>query len=53
MDVNTAFLDGELEEETYIEQHEGSVVVGQENKVCESLYRLKQSSKVVALDIDN
>ena len=48
MDVKTAFLNGELDEEIYIEQPEGFVVQGQENKVCKlvkSLYGLKQAPK--------
>lgn len=46
MDVKTAFLNGDLNEEIYIEQPEGLVVKGQENKVCKlkkSLYGLKQA----------
>ena len=48
MDVKTAFLYGELEEEIYMEQPDGFVVSGEENKVCrliKSLYGLKQAPK--------
>ncbi|KAJ9554969.1 hypothetical protein OSB04_009583 [Centaurea solstitialis] len=48
MDVKTAFLNGYLNEEIYLEQPEGFVVPGQENKVCrliKSLYGLKQAPK--------
>lgn len=48
MDVKTAFLNGELEEEIYMEQPVGFVVEGQERKVCKlkrSIYGLKQSSR--------
>ena len=34
MDVKTTFLNGDLEEEIYIEQLEGYIVLGQEHKVC-------------------
>ena len=46
MDVKTAFLNGDLEEEIYMEQPEGFVLPGQEKKVCKlvkSLYGLKQA----------
>ena len=48
MDVKTAFLNGELEEEIYMEQPEGYQVPGKEDKVCrlkKSLYGLKQSPR--------
>ena len=46
MDVKTAFLNGDLDEEIYMEQPEGFIVPGQEMKVCrlvKSLYGLKQA----------
>lgn len=55
MDVKTAFLNGELEEEIYMKQPEGFVVPGQENKVCrlvKSLYGLKQAPKQWHLKFD-
>jgi len=48
MDVKTAFLNDELEEEIYMTQPEGCVAPGQEEKVyklLKSLYGLKQASK--------
>ncbi|CAM8956673.1 unnamed protein product [Rhodiola kirilowii] len=46
MDVKTAFLNGDLEEEIYMKQLEGFIMPGQEHKVCKlvkSLYGLKQA----------
>ena len=49
MDVKLAYLHGVLEEEIYMEQPEGFIAKGDENKVCKlvrSLYRLKQAGQV-------
>ena len=46
MDVKTTFLNGELDEEIYMEQPEGFIVPGLEKNVCrlvKSLYGLKQA----------
>ena len=46
MDVKLAYLHGVLDEEIYMEQLEGFLAQGEENKVCRlirSLYRLKQA----------
>jgi hypothetical protein len=48
MDVKIAFLNGELDEEIYMDQPDEFVVKGEEQKVCkllESLYGLKQAPK--------
>jgi hypothetical protein len=48
MDVKTAFLNGELEEEIYMHQPEGFVMPNHERKVCKlikSLYNFKQAPK--------
>ena len=47
MDIKTAFLYGELDEEIYMEQPEGFVEKGKENMVCclkKVIYDLKQAS---------
>jgi len=48
MDVKTVFLNGDLEEEIYMDQPVRFINNGQENKVCKlvnSLYELKQAPK--------
>ena len=48
MDVKTAFLNGELDEEIYMAQPVGFEAKGHERKVCHlkrSIYGLKQSSR--------
>ena len=48
MDVKTAFLNIDLDEEVYMEQLEGFVLPRNEKKVCKlvkSLYGLKQAPK--------
>ena len=37
MDIKTAFLNGELDEEIYMDQPDGFVMKDQENKVCKLL----------------
>ncbi|GKA22910.1 retrovirus-related pol polyprotein from transposon TNT 1-94 [Tanacetum coccineum] len=56
MDVKTAFLNGELNEEIYRDQPEGFIVHGQEHKVCKldkSVYGLKQAPKQWHEKFDN
>ena len=48
MDISSAFLNGDLEEEIYMSQPEGFAVPGKEHLVCrlkKSLYGLKQSPR--------
>ena len=48
MDVKTTFLNGELDEEIYMDQPDGFITPGQEGKVCrllKSLYGLNQAPK--------
>ena len=48
MDVKTAFLNGHIREEIFMDQPEGFISHGQESKVCKlmrSIYGLKQASR--------
>ena len=48
MDVKTAFLNGHIREEIFMDQPEGFISHGQESKVCKlmrSIYDLKQASR--------
>jgi hypothetical protein len=48
MNVKTSFLNGELDEEIYMEKPEGFEISGQKDKVCKLnffLYGLKQAPK--------
>ena len=54
MDVTIAFLNSYLKETIYMQQPEGFVAKGQEQKVWKSLifiYGLEQASKVIELEI--
>ena len=56
MDVKTAFLHGDLDEDIYMMQPEGFPIVGKENLVCKlkkSLYGLKQAPRQWYLRFDN
>ena len=55
MDVKTAFLNGDLEEEIYLKQPEGFIDQNHPNMVCKlrkSLYGLKQSARCWNKNID-
>jgi hypothetical protein len=55
MDVKTAFLNGFIEEEVYIEQPQGFEVLGRESHVClmrKVLYGLKQAPRAWYSRID-
>ena len=49
MDVKTKILHGDLEEEIYMKQPEGFMVMGKKELICwlkKSLYGLKQSPRM-------
>ena len=55
MDVKSAYLNGELEEDIYMQQPEGYVVAGKEQLVCKlskALYGLKQAGRTWHTKID-
>ena len=55
MNVKSAFLNGNLEEEVYVEQPLGFVIPGSESKVCrlrKALYGLKQAPRAWYQRID-
>jgi hypothetical protein len=56
LDVKSAFLNGELEEEIYVEQPPGFRMQGKEDKVCKlrkALYGLKQAPRAWYSKIDS
>ena len=55
MDVKYAFLNGDLEEEVYIEQPEGFILGNDENLVCKltkALYGIKQTLRAWYYHLD-
>ena len=56
MDVKTAFLNGIIEEEVYIEHPEGFEIFNSESHVCQlnrALYGLKQAPRAWYTQINN
>jgi len=53
MDVKVAFLNGELEEEIYMDQPDGFIAKGQEGKVCKVLKSLYGLNKPLSNDMRN
>ena len=56
MDVKSAFLNGELQEEVYVEQPQGFVLKGQDGKVLrlvKALYGLRQAPRAWYVKLDS
>ena len=56
MDVKTAFLNGDLDEDIYMEQPEGFAIKEQEHLACKlkkSIYGLKQASRQWYIKFNN
>jgi hypothetical protein len=54
MDVKSAFLNGVLDEEIYMEQPQGFITTGKETRVCclcKAIYGLKQASRTWNLQL--
>ena len=55
LDITAAFLNGDLEEEVFMQQPEGFILKGQEQLVCKlrrSIYGLKQSPRCWNFTLD-
>ena len=53
MDIKTTFLNGEINEEVYVEQLDGFIIHGKESHVCrlkKALYGLRQAPQAWFLD---
>lgn len=56
LDVATAFLNGDIDEEIYITQPEGYIIPGRETEVCKlnkSLYGIRQASRIWNLKLNS